>query len=137
MIFGGSRKGFHIDKGDFGGFSKGFRIDKSAFKGSRRGSPIDKDVRGTPHSSVWGRPYADKYFTPNISRSSNADTSWPATSPNTENSDNKNEINPTREDAQLVQTILVPAHQISDRRFVTIESKRRKRKDNQTDCKAS
>ena len=46
------------------------------------------------------------------------------------------EINPTRDDAQPVRTVRVPAYQISDRKFVKIERKRRKRKE-QTDCKAS
>ena len=46
------------------------------------------------------------------------------------------EINPTQEDAQPVRTVRVPAYQISDRKFVKIERKRRKRKE-QTDCKAS
>ena len=46
------------------------------------------------------------------------------------------ETNPTREDAQPVCTVRVPAHQISDRKFVKVERKRRKRKE-QTDCKAS
>merc|ERR1711917_209525 len=48
----------------------------------------------------------------------------------------RTEINPTREDAQPVRTVRVPAYQISDRKFVKIKRKRRKRKE-QTDCKAS
>ena len=48
----------------------------------------------------------------------------------------RTEINPTREDVQPVRTVRVPAYQISDRKFVKIERKRRKRKE-QTDCKAS
>ena len=98
LIFGSSRKGFHIDRGDFGELRK-----KRGYFGGR-GSPIDNDFWGTPRSSTWGRPYADKYFTPNISRPSNADTSRPATSLNTENAENKNDINPTQEDAQPVRT---------------------------------
>ena len=47
------------------------------------------------------------------------------------------ETNPTREDAQPVCTVRVPAHQISDRKFVKVERKRRKRKDHQKDCKTS
>ena len=46
------------------------------------------------------------------------------------------ETNPTQEDAQPVCTVRVPAHQISDRKFVKVKRKRRKRKE-QTDCKAS
>ena len=46
------------------------------------------------------------------------------------------EINPTREDVQHVRTVRVPAYQISDRKFVKIERKQRKRKE-QTDCKPS
>ena len=49
---------------------------------------------------------------------------------------NRIEISPTREDVQPVCTVRVPAHQISDRKFVKIKRKRRKRKE-QTDCKAS
>ena len=45
-------------------------------------------------------------------------------------------INPTRDDAQPVRTVRVPTYQISDRKFVKMERKRRKRKE-QTDCKAS
>ena len=48
----------------------------------------------------------------------------------------RTEINPTREDAQPVRTVRVPAHQISDRKFVKVERRRRKRKE-QSDCKAS
>ena len=51
-------------------------------------------------------------------------------------SETETETNPTREDAQPVCTVRVPAHQISDRKFVKVERKRRKRKE-QTDCKAS
>jgi len=47
------------------------------------------------------------------------------------------ENNPTREDEQPVRTVRVPAHQITDRKFVKVERKRRKRKDHQNDCKAS
>ena len=70
-----------------------------------------------------------------------------------EESNSEGEINPTQEniarpctnsitenvveDAIPVQKVQVPAHQVSDRKFVTVERKRRKRKDNQTDCKAS
>ena len=48
----------------------------------------------------------------------------------------RTEINPTQEDAQPVRAVRVPAYQISDRKFVKVERKRRKRKE-QTDCKAS
>ena len=51
-------------------------------------------------------------------------------------SETETENNPTREDEQPVCTVRVPAHQISDRKFVKVERKRRKRKE-QTDCKAS
>ena len=51
--------------------------------------------------------------------------------------ENKTEISPTQEDVQPVCTVRVPAYQISDRKFVKIERKRRKRKEPQTDCKAS
>ena len=44
---------------------------------------------------------------------------------------------PTREEEQLVRTVRVPAHKISDREFVKIERKQRKNKEYQTDCKAS
>ena len=47
------------------------------------------------------------------------------------------ENNPTREDEQPVRTVRVPAHQITDRKFVKVERKRRKRKDHQNDCKTS
>jgi len=47
------------------------------------------------------------------------------------------ETNPTREDEQPVCTVRVPAHQITDRKFVKVERKRRKRKDHQKDCKTS
>ena len=47
------------------------------------------------------------------------------------------ENNPTQEDEQPVRTVRVPAHQITDRKFVKVERKRRKRKDHQNDCKAS
>ena len=50
--------------------------------------------------------------------------------------ESRTEISPTQEDVQPVHTVRVPAHQISDRKFVKIERKRRKRKE-QTDCKAS
>ena len=49
----------------------------------------------------------------------------------------KTETNPTREDAQPVCTVRVPAHQITDWKFVKVERKRRKRKDHQKDCKSS
>ena len=80
LIFGASRKGFHINRGGFGKYP----------------------IKGGFGKDFWGRPYVDKYFTPNISRPSNADTSRPATSLNTENAENKNDINPTQEDAQPV-----------------------------------
>ena len=56
------------------------------------------------------------------------DIPWPCISYITDN---------VAEDALPVQAVRVPAHQVSDRKFVTVERKRRKRKDNQTDCKAS
>ena len=52
-------------------------------------------------------------------------------------SETENENNPTREDEQPVRTVRVPAHQITDRKFVKVERKRRKRKDHPNDCKAS
>ena len=52
-------------------------------------------------------------------------------------SETETETNPTREDAQPVCTVRVPAHQITDRKFVKVERKRRKRKDHQKDCKTS
>ena len=52
-------------------------------------------------------------------------------------SETETENNPTREDVQPVRTVRVPAHQITDRKFVKVERKRRKRKDHQNDCKAS
>ena len=109
------------------------------FGGPRKGSHIDKDGWGTPRSSDWGRPCSATYFTRTrkISRPSNADTPQPATGSNTENAENKTEISPTQEDVQPVRTVRVPAHQISDQKFVKIERKRRKRKEHQTDCKAS
>ena len=48
----------------------------------------------------------------------------------------RTKINPTREDAQPVRAVRVPAYQISDRKFVKVERKRRKRKE-QADCMAS
>ena len=51
--------------------------------------------------------------------------------------DIETENNPTREDKQPVCTVRVPAHQITDRKFVKVERKRRKRKDHQNDCKTS
>ena len=72
----------------------------------------DIDDWGTPHSSDWGRPCSP----------------W---------KENKTETNSTQEDVQPVSTVRVPAHQISDREFVRIERKRRKRKDHQKDCKSS
>ena len=48
----------------------------------------------------------------------------------------RTKINPTQEDAQPICTVHVPTHQISDWKFVKVERKRRKRKE-QTDCKAS
>ena len=51
--------------------------------------------------------------------------------------ENRTEISPTQEDVQPVHTVCVPAHQISDRKFMKIERKRRKKKEHQTDCKAS
>ena len=52
----------------------------------------------------------------------------PCTSANTENA----------ADALLpVRTVRVPAHQISDRKFVTVGRQRRKHKEYQTDCKPS
>jgi len=53
--------------------------------------------------------------------------------------ENKTDISLTQEDqedVQPVRTVRVPAHQVSDRKFVKIKRKRRKRKE-QTDCKAS
>ena len=52
-------------------------------------------------------------------------------------SETETETNPTREDEQPVCTVRVPAHQITDRKFVKVERKRRKRKDHQKDCKTS
>ena len=52
-------------------------------------------------------------------------------------SETETENNPTREDEQPVRTVRVPAHQITDRKFVKVERKRRKRKDHQNDCKTS
>ena len=52
-------------------------------------------------------------------------------------SETETENNPTREDKQPVCTVRVPAHQITDRKFVKVERKRRKRKDHQNDCKTS
>ena len=52
-------------------------------------------------------------------------------------SETETENNPTQEDEQPVRTVRVPAHQITDRKFVKVERKRRKRKDHQNDCKAS
>ena len=72
----------------------------------------DIDDWGTPYSSDWGRPRSP----------------W---------KENKTETNSTQEDVQPVSTVRVPAHQISDREFVKIERKRRKRKDHQKDCKTS
>ena len=52
-------------------------------------------------------------------------------------SETETETNPTREDEQPVCTVRVPAHQITDRKFVKVERKQRKRKDHQKDCKTS
>ena len=52
-------------------------------------------------------------------------------------SETETETNPTREDEQPVCTVRVPAYQITDRKFVKVERKRRKRKDHQKDCKTS
>ena len=52
-------------------------------------------------------------------------------------SETETKTNPTREDEQPVCTVRVPAHQITDRKFVKVERKRRKRKDHQKDCKTS
>ena len=41
------------------------------------------------------------------------------------------------EDVQPVRAVRVPAHQVSDRKFVKVERKQRKRKNHQTDCKTS
>ena len=41
------------------------------------------------------------------------------------------------EDVQPVRAVRVPAHQVSDRKFVKDERKRRRRKNHQTDCKTS
>ena len=52
----------------------------------------------------------------------------------------RTKISPTQEDqedVQPVRAVCVPAHQVSDRKFVKVERKRRKRKDHQTDCKTS
>ena len=51
--------------------------------------------------------------------------------------ENETETSPTREDEQPVRAVRVPAHQITDRKFVKVERKRRKRKDHQKDCKTS
>ena len=51
--------------------------------------------------------------------------------------ENEIETSPTREDEQPVRAVRVPAHQITDRKFVKVERKRRKRKDHQKDCKTS
>ena len=66
---------------------------------------------------------------------------------------NKAKISPAQEDipcpcissitknvaevALPVHVVRVPAHQVLDRKFVTVARKRRKQKDYQTDCKAS
>ena len=52
-------------------------------------------------------------------------------------SETETETSPTREDEQPVRAVRVPAHQITDRKFVKVQRKRRKRKDHQKDCKTS
>ena len=51
--------------------------------------------------------------------------------------ENETKTSPTREDEQPVCTVRVPAHKITDRKFIKVERKRRKRKDHQKDCKTS
>jgi len=50
--------------------------------------------------------------------------------------EDETETSPTRGE-QPVRAVRVPAHQITDRKFVKVERKRRKRKDHQKDCKTS
>ena len=77
----------------------------------------------------------DKNLTPLADREPITDT---ANEFETESeTENETETSPTREDEQPVCTVRVPAHQITDRKFVKVERKRRKRKDHQKDCKTS
>ena len=110
-----------------------------------------------PHERDYPRPRPPDTWT-KISFPSNAEAPQPVTGANTENlrSDlprrregglepprRRREEGlepprrPTREEEQLVRTVRVPAHKISDREFVKIERKQRKNKEYQTDCKAS
>ena len=77
----------------------------------------------------------DKNLTPLADREPITDT---ANEFETESeTENETETSPTREDEQPVRAVRVPAHQITDRKFVKVERKRRKRKDHQKDCKTS
>ena len=111
-----------------------------------------------PHERDYPRPRPPDTWT-KISFPSNAETPQPVTGANTENMrldpPRRREEGglepprrrreeglepprrPTREEEQLVRTVRVPAHKISDREFVKIERKQRKNKEYQTDCKAS
>ena len=76
----------------------------------------------------------DKNLTPLADREPITDT---ANEFETESeTENETETSPTREE-QPVRAVRVPAHQITDRKFVKVERKRRKRKDHQKDCKTS
>jgi len=76
----------------------------------------------------------DKNLTPLADREPITDT---ANEFETESeTENETETSPTRGE-QPVRAVRVPAHQITDRKFVKVERKRRKRKDHQKDCKTS
>ena len=76
-------------------------------------------------SSDWGRPWTpDPTWIPKI-RLTNEDIPRPCTSSITENV------------AEDVRTVQVPVHQVTDRKIMTVGRKQRKRKDYQTECKAS
>ena len=96
----------------------------------------DEDEWGTPHRNDWGRPCSP--WTRKNSCHSN--TPQPNTGPSTGNTENKTEIETESEpgpDAQPVRAVRVPAHQASDKKFVKVGRKRRKKKNHQTDCKTS
>ena len=96
----------------------------------------DEDEWGTPHRNDWGRP-CSPWTRKNSCRSN---TPQPNTGPSTGNTENKTEIETESEpgpDAQPVRAVRVPAHQASDKKFVKVGRKRRKKKNHQTDCKTS
>ena len=95
-----------------------------------------------PDESPWAKWRTDNEWKPNTTENNSTQEDVQPDSTVRDNefeteSETEIENNPTREEEQPVRTVRVPAHQITDRKFVKVERKRRKRKDHQNDCKTS